>query len=172
MTKLPFGVLLGLALAVSTSLASGQAADTNPAFVLRIVGAAPSPEPSGGALVREIDDPFTGERWVMSRDDIHPGGPGRWMRVSARVAMRAAPRGYGSEELRTPARVLVIHSGDQLILEEHTAVADARLAAVALGSAASGAEFRVRLQIGGTVVDAVALGPGRAVFAEEKGTWQ
>ena len=64
---------------------------------------------------------------------------------------------------------MVIHSSDKLILEEHTAVADARLKAVALGSAASGGEFRARLEIGGKIVAAVAVGPGRAVFAEESG---
>jgi predicted secreted protein len=61
----------------------------------------------------------------------------------------------------------VIHTGDALILEENTALVEARLEAVALGPAVSGLAFNVRLKIGGNVVRAVALGPGRAAFAPE-----
>jgi len=66
----------------------------------------------------------------------------------------------------------VIHTGDEVTVEEHSAVIDARLQAVALGSAAAGSELRVRLRIGGKVVDALALKPGRAVFAAEMWTWR
>ena len=116
----------------------------------------------GQVTVQEIDDPSTGIRWVLSPDGIRPGGPGRWTRMGA----------PGAGTLRAPHRALVIRAGDLLIVEEHTAVADARLEAVALASAPSGAEFRARLKIGGKVVDAVALGPGRAVFAEEREEWR
>ena len=27
-------------------------------------------------IVREIDDPHTGDRWMLVRDPLHPGGPG------------------------------------------------------------------------------------------------
>jgi hypothetical protein len=49
-----------------------------------------------------------------------------------------------------------------VIVEEHTSVIDARLEAVALGSAAVGAEFKARLKIGGKVLRVVALAAGRA----------
>jgi hypothetical protein len=62
----------------------------------------------------------------------------------------------------------MIHAGDALILEEHTAVAEARLQAVALGPAAKGAVFEARLKIGGKMVRAVAISAGRAGFAPEE----
>jgi flagella basal body P-ring formation protein FlgA len=61
----------------------------------------------------------------------------------------------------------VIRTGDALLVEEHTAVVDARLEAVALESAAKGARFKTRLEIGGKVVRAIAISPGRAGFAPE-----
>jgi hypothetical protein len=61
----------------------------------------------------------------------------------------------------------VIHTADRLIVQEDTALVVARLEAVALGPALSGSSLKVRLLIGGSVVRAVALGPGRAVFAPE-----
>jgi len=124
------------------------------------------------SAMREIDDPSTGERWVLSGDRIHPGGPGRWICIAMCAPARATARWNGSQGASAPARALVIHAGDELIIEEHTAVADARLEAVAVGSAASGAGFRARLKIGGKVVEAVALEPGRAVFAPQKGAGQ
>jgi hypothetical protein len=42
--------------------------------------------------------------------------------------------------------------------------------ATALGPALLGSPLHVRLSIGGSVVRAVALGPGRAVFATETGS--
>ena len=63
----------------------------------------------------------------------------------------------------------VIHAGDRLTVEEHTAVADAALEARALNPAARGSALEVRLAIGGRVVRAVALGPGRAAFQREIG---
>jgi len=65
--------------------------------------------------------------------------------------------------------VLVIHGGDKIIVEEHTTVVDARLEAVALGPAAQGNAFRVRLNIGGKVILAVATAPGQAVVASPIG---
>jgi flagella basal body P-ring formation protein FlgA len=56
----------------------------------------------------------------------------------------------------------VIRAGESLIVEEHTSLVDARLEAVALGSALAGSAITVRLKIGGRVVRAVALAPGRA----------
>jgi flagella basal body P-ring formation protein FlgA len=63
--------------------------------------------------------------------------------------------------------VPVIGAGDRLILEEHSAVVDARLEAVALGPAAVGSALRVRLVIGGRVVRARALAAGHVALQEE-----
>jgi hypothetical protein len=63
----------------------------------------------------------------------------------------------------------VIHTGDLLIVEESSAVVDVRLAAVALAPAAGGSPLKVRLAIGGAIVHAIALGPGRAALAPETG---
>jgi hypothetical protein len=64
--------------------------------------------------------------------------------------------------------VPVIHTGERVILEEHTPVVDGRLEAVALGPAVIGGEFNVRLKMGGKVLRAVALGPGRAEVKGER----
>ena len=73
-----------------------------------------------------------------------------------------APRGIqpGSSSAERTRLHPVIHAGDVLIVEEHTAVVEARLEAVALGPAAAGAIFRARLKIGGKVVRAVAVSAG------------
>ena len=60
-----------------------------------------------------------------------------------------------------------IHAGDALTVEEHTALVDARLEAIALGPAVEGAYFRVRLKIGGRVVRVEAVSAGHAVFGPE-----
>ena len=61
----------------------------------------------------------------------------------------------------------MIRTGDALLVEEHSAVVDTRLEAVALESATKGARFKARLKIGGKVVRAVAISPGRADLAPE-----
>jgi hypothetical protein len=63
----------------------------------------------------------------------------------------------------------VIRAGDRLIVEEHTALVDAVLEARALTPAAPGSAFDARLTVGGRVVRAVALGPGRAALQLETG---
>jgi hypothetical protein len=69
---------------------------------------------------------------------------------------------------KTNARVdTVIRTGDALIVEEHSPIIDARLQAVALGSAAPGDEFQARLTIGGKVVRVVAIAAGRAALTPE-----
>jgi len=120
---------------------------------------------------RLIRDPHTGMRWLLERDAGNPAGPGRMVllnsqdgaRFESAIAKTGAP--MMSREVQHP----VIRSGDRLVVEESSAVVEARLEAVALGPAAEGAEFKVRLAIGGKVVQAVALGPGRAAFAAPTG---
>jgi hypothetical protein len=115
---------------------------------------------SSGAI-REIDDPHTGDRWLLEPNLTHPEGPGRLVRTErgARGGAGAASAGNGA------GPVAVIRAGDRLIVEENTAVVEARLEAVALGAAAPGFSLNVRLRIGGRVLRAVALGPGRAALA-------
>jgi hypothetical protein len=121
-----------------------------------------------GEVVREIDDPNTGDRWLLVRNDQFPGGPGRLVLVAAH---RHAPGGVAlpaARELTAEAEFLpVIRAGDRLIVEEHTARVDAVLEARAINPAAPGAAFDVRLTIGGHVVRAIALGPGRAALQPE-----
>jgi hypothetical protein len=129
-------------------------------------------QPETGTLVREINDPHNGDHWFLIRDSSRPGGPGRMVlagatseqarRQGANVASPAASR-----QLNVPRPIPVIHSGDRVIIEEDTVRVDVRLQAVALGPAVNGSPLNVRLTIGGNVVRAVALGPGRVAFAPE-----
>jgi hypothetical protein len=119
-------------------------------------------EPFQGEIIREIDDPHTGGRWLLMPDPVHPAGPGRL--VLAGEVHLAIPR-PGALAVEQPRRV--IRAGDRLIVEENSAVVEARLEAVALGPAVIGSTLDVRLEIGGKVVRAVALAPGRAVFLAE-----
>jgi hypothetical protein len=120
-------------------------------------------------LIREIDDPNTGRRWLLYRDLSHPGGPGRL--VQAVSAQRRAEQQFAG--LTVPAGVArvadaperpIIHSGDRVILEESTPVVEARLEAVALGPALPGSRLQVRLRMGGIVASAVAIAPGRVAL--------
>jgi len=124
---------------------------------------APSSPGTNGEVLREIDDPHTGDCWLLTRDASHPAGPGRLVLVSAgHGPLPPRPRpGDGAGQVRT-----VIHSGDRVVVEEHSLVADARFEAVALSPAFAGSNFNVRLVIGGQILRAMALGPGRAVIPE------
>ena len=134
---------------------------------------APSAEQRPGQVIREIDDSATGNRWLLVRDTANPAGPGRMVRVEGAGSESASgiqgerARKSPQSQAATPLRP-VIHAGDAVILEEHTSVVDARLEAVALGSAVVGAEFKARLKIGGKVVRAVALEAGRAEITPER----
>ncbi|MGH9563881.1 MAG: hypothetical protein ACRD3S_20700 [Terracidiphilus sp.] len=131
------------------------------ARVPRDVAAIPSDE----EVLREIDDPATGQHWLLVRDLIHPAGPGRLV---------LAPRPICGEKKdcipkqRIPGGVLpVIHMGDTVTVEEHTPVLDMRLQAVALEPSLQGALFKVRLKIGGKVVRVRAVAPGHALIPPE-----
>jgi hypothetical protein len=117
-----------------------------------------------GEIVREIDDPHSGDRWLLMRNARVPGGPGRLVLVSAdRRGIGGAPAQAATETEEARPRS-VIRAGDRLIVEEHTPLVDAVLEARALNPAAIGSAFDVRLTIGGRVVRALALGPGRATL--------
>jgi hypothetical protein len=129
----------------------------------------PKAEPAkSDSRLREIDDSSCGAHWLLVKDREHPGGPGKLVRVegSERAAsLAAAPIRHGSSEME--ARQMVIHAGDPLIVEQHTAILDARLEAVAVHSAAVGARFEVRLKVGGKRMQARAQAPGRAELLVE-----
>lgn len=100
----------------------------------------------------EIVDPATGVRWVLVRDTAHPEAPGRWVLA----------RGQEVGAAFSHPRPAVIRAGDRIVLVEHSAIADARLAAFALTSAAKGETLRARIAIGGGIVLARAAGKGVA----------
>ena len=117
-----------------------------------------------GEVLREIDDPATGDLWLLVRDPARPAGPGRLLLVRHGTRLTA---GAGGKTL-TPARVVaqpIVRAGGQVLVEEHTPVVEARLEAVALEPAVQGAAFRARLTIGGTVVRVTAVSPGHAVLS-------
>jgi hypothetical protein len=157
-----------LALMAAASGAGAQSLAGGHAQVMLSSGGLASVETLGlgvqGEVVREIDDPHTGDRWLLVRNNQYPGGPGRLVLIAAH---RSAS---GGAILRTAgpasdAQILpVIRAGDRLIVEEHTARVDAVLEARALNPAALGEAFDVRLTIGGNRVRAIAMGPGRAAL--------
>ncbi len=171
MAKAGFGVL---ALA-SALLASGQNGPGNPSpgAVPAVTEAAQVTIRPIKEILREIDDPHTGARWLLTRDAATPAGPGRLVLVEGPGG--AASRGMAGDARQTSDAAVhakrlrpVIRWGDALVVEEHTAVMDARLEAVALGSAEAGAELKARLKIGGKIVRVIALAAGRAVLAPER----
>jgi hypothetical protein len=119
-----------------------------------------------GEVLREIEDPSTGDLWLLLRDANRSGGPGRLVLARQRSNTERAACGGTTQPLSTAQR-FVIRSGDALLVEEHTTVVDTRLEAVALESAAKGEHFKSRLKIGGKVVRVVAISPGHADFAPE-----
>lgn len=146
-----------------------------------VLESAPAPTPV--EVLREIDDPYNGDRWLLERDPGRPG-PGRLVRVAAGAArsteQRAGPvleahGGIGNpaaqpgQAIASAPALPVIRAGDRLIVEENTPVVEARLAAIALGPAPAGSPFNVRLEIGGKVVRARALASGRAELMPEIG---
>ncbi len=155
------------ALPVSGQAGGGQAGGAAPGFRIEVSSSAPA----GSQLVREVDDPATGQRWLLLRNERDPGGPGRMVLAGVEVGVDGADgrlartRSRGDETLALP----VIRSGERLVVEEHTAILDAVLEARALKAAARGSTFPVRLTIGGRVVRVVALGPGRAELTAEAG---
>jgi hypothetical protein len=133
----------------------------------RVVAATPetASEPDG-QVFRQIEDPSTGDLWLLVRDQGHPAGPGRLVLVRQQMKTQRAISSGPVQPLSAAVRP-VIHSGDALIVEEHTGVVDARLEAVALEPAVKGADLKARLKIGGKVVRVVAVAPGHANFAPE-----
>jgi hypothetical protein len=146
------------------SVASAQAPAAAHAQVMLSSGGLGLQGAAQGQLYREIDDPHSGDRWLLMRNDEFPGGPGRLVLAAAhRNSVDSAP-GRAATETQEAQVLPVIRTGDRLIVEEHTAVVDAVLEARAMMPAMAGAAFDARLTIGGSVVRVVALGPGRATL--------
>ena len=151
-------------MAMTAPMVFGQAAASSSAGPRMLISSSAPASAStmpDGEIIREIDDPRNGDRWLLVRDDSHPGGPGLLFLVSA-VQVKAT---QGSPELA--ALPPIIRAGDRVIVEENTAVAEARLEAVALNPAWPGSLFSVRLTMGGGVLRVLAAGPGRAVLQQE-----
>jgi hypothetical protein len=155
-----------LALAALTAPAHAQNQREALAAVIVSSGqAAVDQNPTPAELIREIDDPHLGSRWLLYRDPAHPGGPGRLVRVGsiAPDRLRSSAPLTGGEAAARP----IIHPGDRVVLEEDTSVVDARLEAVALGPALAGSPLQVRLALGGRILPAIAVAPGRVALAPE-----
>lgn len=114
-------------------------------------------------LVREIDDPASGARWLLWRDAAQPGRPGRLTLVSG------TQTAGGAAEHATRPDAPVVRVGDRVLIEEHSPRVDVVLEGIALTPARAGERLRVRLTAGGLILRAVALGPGsaRRMDAEE-----
>lgn len=157
-----------LVMAVSALALAGLISVAQTAPVPSVV---PFAVPSG-EILREIDDPHNGDRWLLMRDDRHPGGPGLLLLVSAArsipapasVTVSVSASALSQPQQESPAPI--IHTGDRVIVEEDTPVASSRLEAVALNPARPGAMFNARLVLGGRVVRVSALAAGRAILAE------
>ena len=119
---------------------------------------------TGCAVLREIDDPSTGQHWLLMRDPLHPGGPG------VLVSSESVPDS-GRLEAAIVRLHPVIHAGDRLTVEQSNAKVDLRIEGIALSPAAPGAPLRVRLSLTGKIVDALALGPGLVERVPDKGLW-
>jgi hypothetical protein len=150
----------------ATAQAAG-AADPGPLASHFTVAGASARRQFAELVVCEIDDPHSGARWLLLRDRNHPAGPGRLVLIA--TANRQAGQGEPGGTISPMATELiplrpVIRAGDRLVVEENTAVVEARLEAVALGPATLGSTFDVRLKMGGKVARVVALAPGRAAF--------
>ena len=135
-------------------------------LVLAVAAVGQRPAPPPGEVLRRIDDPAAGGAWLLVRDPVHRAGPGRliWVPRGAQAVPGKRDAGLLAEDA---AYRPVILAGDLLVVEEETAVAEVRLAATALEPAPAGGLFNARLEIGGKVVRAIAVGPNRARFAPE-----
>ncbi len=121
-------------------------------------------------ILRVIDDPHTGNRWLLLRDMSHPAAPGQLVRVPARFSKEnSSVEENGPVPAQSPviqeARLIpILRAGDRLIAIESSAVLDERLEAIALGPAVAGSPLQVRLKIRGTIVRAIAQAPGLVVL--------
>jgi len=157
-----------LVLAAASCACGQMAAATGPGMRILISVPGMAQAVTGRGIVREIDDPHSGARWLLERNPDHPGGPGLLVLVES--SRKLVPQGQAGFEPSGAEPRTVIRAGEWLIVEENTPVVEARLEAVALSPAVLGSVLDARLRIGGRVVRAVALGPGRAALQPETET--
>jgi hypothetical protein len=121
---------------------------------------------AGGSrlLLREIDDPSSGTRWLLVRGKTNSGGPGRLELASPQRNLGALGMQAKTTSVAQSKPQPIIRPGDKLVVEEHSATADAYLEGAALGPAWLGSGLNVRLSIGHRVVRTVAVAAGRAVL--------
>jgi hypothetical protein len=112
----------------------------------------------------EIDDPNTGTRWLLVRDSIHSGGPGRLEPVSPTRDPGALGKKANAVGIASTTSPSIVRAGDKVVVEEHSATTDAYLEGVALAPGGPGTILHVRLLIGGRVVRAVAVASGRVAL--------
>jgi hypothetical protein len=156
-------MVLALLMLLTGGLLARAKGQEIPTRVVRIAASLDGPAGSRRQL-REIDDPNSGRRWLLVSDRSNPGGPGRLELASPgrdQGAFASHAQGPGVAQSRP---VAIIRPGDKLVVEEHSATADAYLEGVALGPAWPGSALNVRLSIGHKVVQAVALASGRAAL--------
>lgn len=113
-------------------------------------------------VIRSFEDAGTHQSWTVVQDKKRPAAPARLVGVAILPAAGRASAEESRDALLQTASRPIIHAGDSLVVDEHTAIADARLEATALGAAARGERLRVRLKIGDRIVPAIAIEPGRA----------
>lgn len=123
----------------------------------------------GASVLRELEDPQTGDRWLLVRDPNRPAGPGRWILVSGPGLGGSTPEQLA--ELQPMAALpapepVVLRAGDHVRVEENTARIEATYEGVALEPAIRNSVVPVRLTMGALVHGRV-LGPGRVVLTEE-----
>ncbi len=125
-------------------------------------------EPGRPVLVREIADLTTKSRWLLLRNAVNPGGPGRLMQEKIENAGLATPGSAGGHidsSLRdTSVLPPIIRAGDRLVISEQSLKLDARFDGVAMQPSAAGGSFHVRLKFNGKIMIAIAQAPGRATL--------
>jgi hypothetical protein len=124
--------------------------------------------------LREFKDPGTHQDWLLIRDLNQATGPALLVRESphscASFTLEKVIRG---SEFQLQVRPMpVIHTGDQIIILEHTTLSDAALEATALEAAAPGDALLVRIKFGGLTVRAIAAAPGRATLGSITKEWR
>jgi hypothetical protein len=146
---------------------------------------AAQPPPAAGAVswvegppaevMRVIVDAATGDCWLLERGAQDGGGPGRLVQAArGDLACGRAGGAAAGRSARSLARrgLPVIRAGARIVAEEETAVVEAHLEAIALEPGWTGAVLRVRPVIGGRVLHALVLGPGRARIVPESEGWR
>ena len=175
-----------LVLSLPSSLADGQTPIGQKAEHGRIAVNARvcsrNAELHAGTVIHEIDDPWSGARWLLSWDKDYPAGPG-WLVLSgsnpddSKLSASRTERGaVKNQALESTSKSVcedraqlspIIRAGDRLVVEEHTVRVDALLDGVALAPAAAGSSLPVRLKFGAQIVRAIAKAPGLATLVAE-----